>query len=57
MIIVEFRIVMPLSIEEYQRGVLYMLAKASRASKKGEGVEIVANEPFTTEQGESGQCM
>lgn len=54
--IIEFRIVMPLTVTEYQRGSLYMIAKSSRmGSKPGEGVEIVANEPFTDEQGNSGQ--
>jgi len=38
---------MPLSVEEYKIGQLYMIAKHSlEQSEKGEGVEVVTNEPY-----------
>ncbi|KAK7112260.1 cytoplasmic phosphatidylinositol transfer protein 1-like [Littorina saxatilis] len=41
----EYRICMPLSVEEYRIGQLYMIAKHSQEqSEKGEGVEVVQNE-------------
>ena len=44
----EYRIVMPLSVEEYQRGMLWSIVEASKAETGGgEGVEILKNEPFT----------
>ncbi|KAK0048501.1 cytoplasmic phosphatidylinositol transfer protein 1 [Biomphalaria pfeifferi] len=45
MLIKEYRICMPLTVEEYRIGQLYMIAKHSHEqSEKGEGVEIVKNE-------------
>jgi len=42
----EYRICMPLSVEEYHIGQLYMIAKHSaEESGDGEGVEVVANRP------------
>lgn len=50
--ITEFRIKMPLSTEEYQRGQLYGIAELSRESSgNGEGVEVNLNEPFDNELG------
>jgi len=41
----EYRICMPISVEEYKVGQLYMIAKHSHEqSDKGEGVEVVKNE-------------
>ncbi|XP_063444669.1 cytoplasmic phosphatidylinositol transfer protein 1-like [Mytilus trossulus] len=41
----EYRICMPLSVEEYKIGQLYMIAKHSHEqSEHGEGVEVVKNE-------------
>eukprot|EP01118_Nematostelium_gracile_P008741 TRINITY_DN289_c0_g1_i1.p1 TRINITY_DN289_c0_g1~~TRINITY_DN289_c0_g1_i1.p1 ORF type:complete len:292 (-),score=74.15 TRINITY_DN289_c0_g1_i1:39-914(-) len=52
MYIKEYRIPMPLSVEEYRIAQLYMVAKFSRErTTKGEGVEILANEPFENENG------
>jgi len=52
MLIKEYRIPMPLSVEEYRIAQLYMVAKFSRErSKKGEGIEILVNEPFENENG------
>lgn len=42
----EYRICMPLSVEEYHIGQLYMIAKhCHEQSSKGEGVEVIKNEP------------
>jgi len=47
MLIKEFRVVMPLTVEEYQIGQLYSVAEASKAETGGgEGVEVIKNEPF-----------
>lgn len=47
MIIKEYRIVLPLTVEEYQVGQLYSVAEASKAETGGgEGVEVLKNEPF-----------
>ncbi|CEL98315.1 unnamed protein product [Vitrella brassicaformis CCMP3155] len=44
---VEYRLVMPLSLEQYQIAQLYMVAKSSlEDTAGGDGVEIVTNEPF-----------
>ncbi|EGG17258.1 phosphatidylinositol transfer protein [Cavenderia fasciculata] len=43
----EYRIPLPISVEEYKVAQLYMVAKVSRNSTShGEGVEIVENRPF-----------
>ena len=47
MLITEFRITMPMTVEEYQVGMLYGVAKASlEETGGGEGVEVLQNEPF-----------
>eukprot|EP00096_Caligus_rogercresseyi_P015255 TRINITY_DN7700_c0_g1_i1.p1 TRINITY_DN7700_c0_g1~~TRINITY_DN7700_c0_g1_i1.p1 ORF type:complete len:279 (+),score=76.37 TRINITY_DN7700_c0_g1_i1:54-890(+) len=44
----EYRICMPLSVDEYRVGQLYMIAKHSaEQSRGGEGVEVVENRPHT----------
>ncbi|XP_071495707.1 cytoplasmic phosphatidylinositol transfer protein 1-like [Diadema antillarum] len=44
MLIKEYRVCMPLSVEEYHIGQLYMIAKHSdEQSQKGEGVEVIQN--------------
>jgi len=51
----EYRVVLPLSVDEYHVGQLYAVAKASRAETerniaagaKGEGVEVLVNEPYS----------
>lgn len=57
MIIKEYRIPMPLGVEEYRIAQLYMIAKKSRLESEGEGsgVEILVNEPYTDGPGGSGQ--
>ena len=43
----EYRIVMPLTLDEYARGQLYTTAVFSKAETTGgEGIEIVKNEPY-----------
>jgi len=55
MIIKEYRIVLPLTVEEYYIGQLYMTAKTSKeATGGGEGFQILVNEPYSNENG-SGQ--
>lgn len=52
----EYRICMPLSVEEYQVGQLYMIARHSlEQSDSGEGVEVVENAPCENEQYGKGQ--
>ncbi|RWS28529.1 Protein retinal degeneration B-like protein [Leptotrombidium deliense] len=49
MLIKEYRIPLPLSVEEYRVAQLYMIAKKSREESQGvgSGVEIIVNEPYT----------
>lgn len=47
MIIKEFRVLLPLTTEEYQVGQLYSVAKkSSQETNGGEGVEVIKNEPY-----------
>jgi len=47
MIVKEYRVVLPMSVEEYQVGQLWSVAEASKAETGGgEGVEVLKNEPF-----------
>ncbi|XP_065071432.1 phosphatidylinositol transfer protein alpha isoform-like [Rhopilema esculentum] len=57
-IIREYRIPLPLTVEEYRIAQLYSVAEASKNENGGgDGVEIVQNEPYTNdpEHGGSGQ--
>lgn len=48
----EYRIPMPVSVEEYQIAQLYMVAKISKQQTgHGEGIEIIENKPFDDENG------
>jgi len=48
----EFRIIMPLSLADYQLGQRYSVARTSNESTtSSEGVEILQNEPFEDERG------
>jgi len=53
----EYRIAMPLSLEEYRIAQLYMLQKKSQQESTGEGsgVEIIKNEPYQDGPGGAGQ--
>uniref|UniRef100_A0A8C3VHH0 Phosphatidylinositol transfer protein membrane associated 1 n=1 Tax=Catharus ustulatus TaxID=91951 RepID=A0A8C3VHH0_CATUS len=57
MLIKEYHILLPMSLEEYQVAQLYMIQKKSREESSGEGsgVEILANRPYTDGPGGSGQ--
>lgn len=57
MITKEYRIPMPLGVEEYRIAQLYMIAKKSRLESEGEGsgVEITLNEPYEDGPGGRGQ--
>ncbi|XP_077422679.1 phosphatidylinositol transfer protein alpha isoform-like [Vanacampus margaritifer] len=55
MLIREFRIVLPISVDEYKVGQLFTVAEASKnETGGGEGVEVLSNEPYE-EGGEKGQ--
>ncbi|XP_054155190.1 protein retinal degeneration B-like isoform X2 [Oppia nitens] len=57
MLIKEFRIPLPLSVDEYKVAQLYMIAKKSKEETQGagSGVEILVNEPYDEGPGGSGQ--
>jgi len=51
-IIKEYRITLPMTSEEYRTAQLYMVARFSREmTTKGEGIEILKNEPYENEHG------
>uniref|UniRef100_A0A6I8NXN2 Phosphatidylinositol transfer protein membrane associated 1 n=1 Tax=Ornithorhynchus anatinus TaxID=9258 RepID=A0A6I8NXN2_ORNAN len=57
MLIKEYHVLLPMSLEEYQVAQLYMIQKKSREESSGEGsgVEILANRPYADGPGGSGQ--
>ncbi|XP_048180088.1 cytoplasmic phosphatidylinositol transfer protein 1 isoform X3 [Corvus hawaiiensis] len=56
MLMKEYRICMPLTVEEYRIGQLYMISKHSHEqSDRGEGVEVVQNEPYEDPNHGNGQ--
>ncbi|KAF3822325.1 hypothetical protein GH733_007699 [Mirounga leonina] len=57
MLIKEYHILLPMSLDEYQVAQLYMIQKKSREESSGEGsgVEILANRPYADGPGGSGQ--
>ncbi|PSN38012.1 Protein retinal degeneration B [Blattella germanica] len=57
MLIKEYHIPLPLTVEEYRIAQLYMIAKKSREESKGagSGVEILVNEPYDDGPGGQGQ--
>jgi len=55
-ILKEYRILLPFTVEQYRMGQLYLTAKSSKGySKKGEGIEVVVNEPFENKEFGKGQ--
>lgn len=47
MLIKEYRVTLPLTVEEYQVAQLYSVAEASKnETGGGEGIEVQKNEPF-----------
>ncbi|CAK8679942.1 unnamed protein product [Clavelina lepadiformis] len=57
MLIKEYKIPMPLSVDEYRIAQLYMIQKKSREESQGteSGVEIIENQPYTDGPGGNGQ--
>ncbi|XP_071946627.1 protein retinal degeneration B-like [Antedon mediterranea] len=57
MLIKEYRIPLPMSVEEYRIAQLYMIQKKSLEESKGagSGVEIIVNEPYKKDDGCQGQ--
>ncbi|KAL9956912.1 hypothetical protein ACROYT_G038471 [Oculina patagonica] len=56
MMLKEYRICMPMTVEEYHIGQLYMISKHSHdQSERGEGVHVVKNEPCEDEKYGKGQ--
>ncbi|KAF7235255.1 Phosphatidylinositol transfer protein beta isoform [Varanus komodoensis] len=54
-LIKEFRVVLPCSVQEYQVGQLYSVAEASKnETGGGEGIQVLTNEPYEKD-GEKGQ--
>lgn len=52
MIIKEYRVVLPMTVEEYQVAQLYSVAQASKnETGGGEGIEVLKNEPFASTEG------
>lgn len=50
--LVEFRVVLPFTVDEYQVGQLYSVAVGSKEKTDGDSqVEIVKNEPYDNERG------
>jgi hypothetical protein len=53
----EFRIPLPLDVDEFHRGQLYMTAKAELEAATGrEGVVVLKNEPYDNTDGHMGEC-
>ncbi|EFA85246.1 phosphatidylinositol transfer protein 1 [Heterostelium album PN500] len=49
----EFRVILPLTVEEYRVGQLFSVAKTSQQETSGgEGVEVLKNEPYKDDQNE-----
>ncbi|XP_052314184.1 phosphatidylinositol transfer protein beta isoform-like isoform X2 [Oncorhynchus keta] len=54
-LIKEYRVILPISVQEYQVGQLFTVAEASKnETGGGEGIEVLINEPYE-EEGEKGQ--
>ncbi|WAR01309.1 PIPuncharacterized [Mya arenaria] len=49
-IVHEYRVIMPMTVDEYQVAQLYSVAEASKDNTGGgEGIEVLVNEPFDLE--------
>lgn len=52
MLIFEFRVLLPMTTEEYQVGQLFSVAETSKnETGGGDGIEVLINEPFKSEKG------
>lgn len=57
MVFTEFRIPLPMTVEEFQRAQLYMVLKASQDNTgDGEGVVWIKNEPYDNTDGKMGMA-
>ncbi|KAF2074202.1 hypothetical protein CYY_004488 [Polysphondylium violaceum] len=55
MLIKEYRIHLPFTVDEYHQGQVYMTArKSNESSRSGENVEVLAREAYTDERGYQG---
>lgn len=55
MVVVEFRVPLPMTVEEFHRGQLYMTAVASLEASSGqEGIVWLKNEPYDNTDGHLG---
>jgi hypothetical protein len=51
MLIKEFRVILPMTVEEYQVAQLWSVAKSSKENTGGgEGIEVLKNEPFSNKK-------
>ena len=56
MLITEYRILLPLTLEEYNKGQRYTIMDMNKSNTGGgEGIEYIENEPYTAEDGKEGQ--
>uniref|UniRef100_A0AC35TN75 DDHD domain-containing protein n=1 Tax=Rhabditophanes sp. KR3021 TaxID=114890 RepID=A0AC35TN75_9BILA len=56
MLVKEYRVILPMTVDEYRIAQLYMIQKKSRLeSGTGSGVEIIENKPYTDDDNISGQ--
>ncbi|XP_071094072.1 phosphatidylinositol transfer protein alpha isoform-like [Haliotis cracherodii] len=52
-IVKEFRVTLPVTVDEYQVAQLYSVAQASKnETGGGEGIEVIKNEPFSPSEGQ-----
>eukprot|EP01132_Coremiostelium_polycephalum_P005362 gene5362-6691_t len=55
MLIKEYRIFLPMNVDEYKLAQSYMVArKTHESTQNGDGVDILANEPYTNDEGIKG---
>uniref|UniRef100_A0AC34FTD9 Uncharacterized protein n=1 Tax=Panagrolaimus sp. ES5 TaxID=591445 RepID=A0AC34FTD9_9BILA len=58
MIVKEYRVLLPLEVNEYQRGQLFSVAEASKnETGGGEGVEILKQEAFASSEIRQGHAL
>lgn len=56
MLITEYRILLPLTLEEYNKGQRYTIMIMNKSNTGGgEGIEYIENDPYTAEDGKEGQ--
>ncbi|CAF0717992.1 unnamed protein product [Brachionus calyciflorus] len=57
MLIIEYRMILPFNVDEYNVANMYTIQKKSRleSAGPGNGVEVIENKPYVNEKNESGQ--